>query len=127
MKQSLAVAIFAVTSLALLVCSAGFAQQTTNTMPTGMAFTYTTPQQGSYVGGTVKNAPYSAKLTNESTRTLADGTHITTKSVIVTYRDSAGRTRTEVNDELATINDPVGGATYRLNIKQQTASTIRIM
>ncbi|HEV3220339.1 MAG TPA: hypothetical protein VGZ48_11250 [Candidatus Acidoferrales bacterium] len=131
MKRSLAVSAFAVTAVALLVCGAGFAQQPPpNSPPISLSFVGPAGgfgQEASFMSEAVKNAPYSAKQTRQTTQTLGDGTHITTSSTTNVYRDSSGRTRTEVNDEIATINDPVGGATYRLNMKQQTASTIRLM
>jgi hypothetical protein len=131
MKRSLAVSAFAVTAVALLVCGAGFAQQSPpNSPPISLSFVGPAGgfgQEASFMSEAVKNAPYSAKQTRQTTQTLGDGTHITTSSTTNVYRDSSGRTRTEVNDEIATINDPVGGATYRLNMKQQTASTIRLM
>jgi hypothetical protein len=129
MKRSLAV-----TAAALLVCGAAFAQQQESKQPTATGWSYSMPagampQQGGFinVSGTVKNAPYSAKQTHERTQTLADGTHITVNTVSNVYRDSSGRTRTEANEEIATINDPVNGAIYRLNMKAQTATTIKVM
>src|ERR1017187_10169180 len=44
-------------------------------------------------GAVVKGASYSATITNESVKTLADGTHITQSSTGTTARDSQGRTR----------------------------------
>ncbi|MFZ0819003.1 MAG: hypothetical protein WAM91_02970 [Candidatus Acidiferrales bacterium] len=120
MKRSLALI-----AVALLVCAAGHAQQATGgwvVMPDGA-----TPQQAGIMGKIVKNSPYSAKQVHERTQTLSDGTHINTTTTTTVCRDSSGRTRTEVNDEIATIVDPVNGATYRLNMKAQTATTIRTM
>ncbi len=123
--------LLAVTALALLFCGASFAQQSSTSTSdlAGAAYKLAVAQQAGFVNvnRVVKNAPYSAKQVHETTQTLADGTHIATTSTVTHYRDSSGRTRTEVNDEIATINDPVGGAIYRLNMKAQTASTIRIM
>jgi hypothetical protein len=127
-----------VTALALSVCGATFAQQQTQASKeqTATGFSYTIAggagsQEFSYMGRSVKNAPYTAKQTHESTQTLSDGTRITNKSVTTLYRDSAGRTRTDASDESVTIFDPVAGATYRLNPKAQTArvvqSTVGIM
>jgi hypothetical protein len=121
-----------VTAAALLVCAAGFAQQQESKVQAGGTFTYNlsagaTPQQTAFISKSVKNSPYSAKQVHERTQTLSDGTHITTKTTTTMYRDSSGRTRTEVNDEMATINDPVAGAAYRLNMKAQTSTTIRVM
>jgi hypothetical protein len=124
MKRSLA--LFAV---ALLICAVAYAQQLEIkqqgaggwvAMPAGV-----TPQQAGIMAKIVKNAPYSAKQIHERTQTLSDGTHISTTTTTTIYRDSSGRTRTEVNDEIVTIVDPIAGATYRLNTKAQTVSTIR--
>src|SRR5262245_30937674 len=43
----------------------------------------------------VKNAPYTATAITESTQTLADGTHIASKTSAFLARDSQGRTRRE--------------------------------
>jgi hypothetical protein len=127
MKRSIAVTASGLAALALLVCGASFAQQPPSNPP-AITFSYIGgAQEASFVSDVVKNAPYSATQTRQTTQTLADGTHITNNSTTIMYRDSAGRTRAEMNGEIATINDPVGGATYRLDLKSQTASTIRIM
>ncbi|MGH8854142.1 MAG: hypothetical protein ACREWI_07665, partial [Telluria sp.] len=67
----------------------------------------------------VKNAPYSAEMVSERVQTLGDGNQITRKTTSMSYRDSAGRTRTEVrNDEgdvvSVSIHDPVDGVRYVL-------------
>jgi len=72
--------------------------------------------------------PYSAVRETETVQTLSDGTHIVTKSLTRTYRDSQGRTRNEVSPppQLAAatgsqepmqiiITDPVEGVRYILN------------
>ena len=46
-------------------------------------------------GGLVKNAPYSAQATTETTQRLADGNRISRKTTANLYRDSEGRTRRE--------------------------------
>lgn len=127
MKRLIAVVASGLTALALLVCGASSAQQPPSNPP-ALTFSYVAGgvQEASFVRDVVKNAPYSATQTRQSTQTLADGTHITNNSTTIVYRDSAGRTRTEVNGEIATIYDPVAGATYRLNMKSQTASTIQL-
>src|SRR5260370_28435308 len=43
----------------------------------------------------IKNAPYTATATTESTQTLADGNRIVNKSSAFLARDSQGRTRRE--------------------------------
>jgi uncharacterized protein YdeI (BOF family) len=120
MKRSL-VAIAA----ALLISAAVFAQQLEVKQQVAGWTSMAAPQQAGFMAKVVKNAPYSAKQVHEHTQTLADGTHISTTTTTTIYRDSSGRTRTEVNDEIVTIVDPIVGATYRLNTKAQTVSTIR--
>ncbi len=77
--------------------------------------------------------PYSAVRESETVQTLSDGTHITRKSHTRLYRDSQGRTRTEMfmaegpnasNDEPTqiVINDPVEGANYFLNPRNHTGT-----
>ncbi len=85
-------------------------------------------------GRLVKNAPYSADITSETTQTLADGNSIRQSTTVKFYRDSEGRTRSEqsVNlnglaananlPHLVFINDPVAGMTYALNTKDRTAT-----
>ena len=80
----------------------------------------------------VKNAPFSADVTLESSRTLADGNHIRQTINSKVYRDSEGRTRREqaVNlnglapdanmQQMVFINDPVAGVSYSLNAKERT-------
>lgn len=74
----------------------------------------------------VKNAPYSAEMVSERTQTLSDGNQIVRKTSSMSYRDSAGRTRTEVRGEdgelrLVTIHDPVEGVRYVLRPRDKTA------
>jgi hypothetical protein len=82
----------------------------------------------------VKNAPFSADVTIESSRTLADGNHIRQTVNARVYRDGEGRTRREqaVNlnglapdanmQQMVFINDPVAGVSYSLNAKQRTGT-----
>src|ERR1039457_5467941 len=82
----------------------------------------------------VKNAPFSADVTIESSRTLADGNHIRQTVNSKVYRDSEGRTRREqaVNlnglapdanmQQMVFINDPVAGVSYSLNAKERTGT-----
>ena len=117
--------LLAIFTLGLLLCAAGYAQDlqpriaapNVNIVPIG--------QVGAAFISTVKNAPYSATEVFEHTQTLADGTHITRKATTVLYRDSMGRTRTETENGLVTISDPIGGATYRLDPKTQTFRKIQ--
>jgi hypothetical protein len=85
-------------------------------------------------GAPVKNAPFSADVTNEHVQTLPDGNHIRSTNTGKIYRDAAGRTRRETTLNLvgpwstqgekqthALINDPVGGVAFDLDLEQKTA------
>jgi len=77
--------------------------------------------------GIVKNAPYSAEAVSESMQRLADGNQIVTRSSSMQYRDTAGRTRTEVRGDdgalrTITISDPVAGVRWIMNPARKTAS-----
>lgn len=89
-------------------------------------------------GKTVTNAPFTATVSTETTRTLADGNKID-ETVSGTFaRDSQGRTRREMTLPgalLATatggstphavfINDPVGGTSYILHPNSKTADQV---
>jgi hypothetical protein len=69
-------------------------------------------------GPTVKSAPYSSQVVNETVQTLADGNHIKSGSSSMVYRDSQGRERREETRKGAVsgifITDPVEGASYML-------------
>lgn len=78
----------------------------------------------------VKNAPYSAEMVSERTHTLGDGNQIVRKTSAMSYRDSAGRTRTEVRNEhgdvvTVTIHDPVEGVRYILRPRDKSAIKLR--
>ncbi|CAN7592776.1 hypothetical protein [Massilia sp. LjRoot122] len=78
----------------------------------------------------VKNAPYSAEMVSERIQTLGDGNQIVRKTSTMSYRDSAGRTRTDVRNEdgavsLVTIHDPVEGVRYVLRPHDKTALKIK--
>ena len=80
-------------------------------------------------GKIVKNAPYSAELVSERTQTLGDGNQIVNKTVSMSYRDSAGRTRTETRTAdgevySVMINDPVAGVRYHLRPRDKRATKI---
>jgi hypothetical protein len=82
----------------------------------------------------VKNAPFSADVTIESSQTLADGNRIRRTVNARVYRDGEGRTRREqaVNlnglapdanmQQMVFINDPVAGVSYSLNAKERTGT-----
>lgn len=86
-------------------------------------------------GAVVKNAPFSAVVTTESSMVLQDGNHIRQISTQHVYRDGEGRTRREQsldnvgglanNTNLPTvvfIYDPVAGVNYALNPSSKTAN-----
>jgi hypothetical protein len=88
-----------------------------------------------YNSGGSSALPYSAIRENETVRTLSDGTHIVTKSQTRMYRDSQGRTRTEVfpppeiasatgsqEPMIITIMDPVEGVQYSLNPRNHSGT-----
>lgn len=81
--------------------------------------------------GVVKNAPYSGEAVTERLQQLSDGNQIVNKSSALQYRDSAGRTRTEVRDDdgrvrTVTISNPVDGARWVLSPEHKTATRIDI-
>ncbi|MES3023382.1 MAG: hypothetical protein V4857_17600 [Pseudomonadota bacterium] len=76
----------------------------------------------------VKNAPYSAEVVSERVQNLPDGNQISNKTTSMSYRDSAGRTRTEMRDKdgevrAVTISDPAGG-TLLLRPKDKSATRL---
>jgi hypothetical protein len=86
-------------------------------------------------GAVVKNAPFSADVTTETTMVLQDGNHLRQTSKLRLYRDSEGRTRREQSlnnlgglasntnlPPVVFINDPVAGVNYALNPSAKTAS-----
>ena len=75
---------------------------------------------GAVMNSAVKGAPYSAVEISETTQVLGDGTRIHNETQVSVYRDSEGRIRREMPDEV-TIWDPVANASYTLNPKEQTA------
>lgn len=81
------------------------------------------------LGKVVKNAPYTAEAVSERVQTLSDGNQITSTQTSINYRDSAGRTRQEIQNakgELVTIriHDPVEAVSYVLNVRQKTAVSL---
>ena len=86
-------------------------------------------------GRVVKNAPYSAEIVTETTQALPDGNRIKQSSTVRVYRDSEGRTRREQSlnnlnglapnsslPQVAFIHDPVGSASYALDLTKRTAT-----
>lgn len=82
-------------------------------------------------GAVVKNAPFSAVVTTETSLVLQDGNHIRQTSTLRLYRDSEGRTRREqslnnvggaAGDSVIFINDPAAGVNYALNPSSKTAT-----
>ena len=82
--------------------------------------------------------PFSAVIENETTRTLADGTHIQNTFKVLVYRDSWGRIRwksyapTPVGKDapespnFIQIFDPVAGLKYWLTPQNKTATRTRV-
>jgi hypothetical protein len=98
----------------------------------GRGFIVRTPEPGSagqfrfnWQGDTVKGAPYSAEVINESTQTLADGNRIVRRSTSRVYRDAEGRVRREEDQLLGspaiTITDPVAGTSVSLDTEHRIA------
>ena len=87
---------------------------------------------GGMIGGLqIKNAPYSAEVISERTQTLPDGNQITKRNSQLSFRDSAGRTRTEMRDdngETRSINifDAVEGHRFVLVPKTKVANKMTI-
>ena len=80
------------------------------------------------VGGVmsnVKNAPYRADQITETTQTLGDGTRIHNEHQVTLYRDSQGRVRREMPEEIS-IMDPNSGVSYILNTKNMTARKMQV-
>ena len=85
----------------------------------------------------IKNAPYSAQATTETTQTLADGNRIVRKNSSSIYRDSEGRTRHDQSlgsigpwaaagepKQTSFINDPVNRVHYVLDPRSRIARKI---
>ncbi len=81
--------------------------------------------QANMIGVHTTGNPYSAKSVLEKTQTLLDGNRIVQKTAAKHFRDSEGRERTElVNDligPIAVISDPVAKKTWTLNTQNHTA------
>ena len=82
-------------------------------------------------GKPVAGSPYSAEQITEHVQTLADGNRIVNTTTTHLYRDSQGRTRTEVSfpnagdsgdsGKMITIDDVIAGAVYNLQPGTKTA------
>src|SRR5215510_1781506 len=74
---------------------------------------------------TVKGAPYSAEVVNQSIQTLSDGNRIVRSTTSRVYRDSEGRVRREEDRPSGspgiTITDPVAGNSWVLNVDNRSA------
>lgn len=87
----------------------------------------------------VTGAPYSATMTDETTQTLSDGTHITQTTTGTVARDSEGRTRQDAPlpsfgnlsatnaPHLVFIQDPVAQVSYTLDLTNKTAQKMTAM
>lgn len=136
--------LFAMTGIVLLVSSGAFAQDV------GIAREKRQQEEAAAVlkkqlaeaqmrvpiENLIKGAPYSADVITESSQALADGNHISQKSIGHVYRDGEGRTRREqgspasvqvgnagVTLETNTISivDPVAGYSYSLDAERKVA------
>jgi len=86
------------------------------------------------IGPAVTGVPYSAEQVTDTVQTLADGTHIRqNQRTMIMYRDSAGRTRTEMpafgpsmsdGAKIVRIVDVVGGYEYTLDDQNKIAHRI---
>src|SRR5215467_6892277 len=74
---------------------------------------------------TVKGAPYSADVINQSIQTLSDGNRIVRSTTSHVYRDSEGRVRREEDRPSGspgvTITDPASGKSWMLDVDNRTA------
>lgn len=98
-------------------------------MSKALSEAFTPATSSMVISRNVKNAPYSAEVITERTQNLPDGNQITKRSTQMTYRDSAGRTRTEVRDDQGalrsiSIHDPVDGIRLMLNPATKSATKI---
>jgi hypothetical protein len=93
---------------------------------------------GEVPGAVVADKPYAADSVTESTQVLADGNRITARNEARFARDSKGRTRREQTLRgfgpasgtrepitIVSINDPVAGVSYSLDVVARTAQPSR--
>jgi hypothetical protein len=93
-----------------------------------------TSSAGAFTGGPpgLKGVPYSADVINETTRVLADGNRIHQETHGRQFRDSQGRTRSEIQFPMmpgpeipfqnVSITDPVQGVFINLDSRSKTAT-----
>jgi hypothetical protein len=93
---------------------------------------------GEFERGSVRGAPYSATITNESIQTLADGNRIVQTSSGTTARDAQGRTRQDTAlpaignlaadnvPRLVFLQDPIAQTSYTLNLSEKTAQKMPV-
>jgi hypothetical protein len=86
----------------------------------------------------VTGAPYSATMTNETTQTLGDGTHIVQKTNGSVARDSEGRTRQDAPlptignlsaanaPHIVFLQDPVAQVSYTLDLTNKIAQKMTV-
>ena len=95
--------------------------------------------EGLHGNKVVKNAPFSATASTETSQTLQDGTTIHRTSSSNLYRDSQGRSRSEVTlsgfgplqasgttHTMVTIADPVAGSRYVLDAEHKVAHQMQM-
>jgi hypothetical protein len=94
--------------------------------------------EAGFAGKTVAGAPFTASISTQVTRTLADGNRIEQNTSGTFARDSEGRTRRDITlpaiglwsdsgqaaPHVVFINDPVAGTAYIVNLDQKTAHAI---
>jgi hypothetical protein len=93
---------------------------------------------GAFERASVRGAPYSATITNESIQTLADGNRIVQTSSGTTARDAQGRTRQDTAlpaignlaadnvPRLVFLQDPIAQTSYTLNLSEKTAQKMPV-
>src|SRR5579863_1317353 len=139
--RSLATSIIALALVTTAEPHASFAQTTNVTTRPAVNPAPSGGVMGALIGGplgigplwgrAIPGKPYSAETVQERSQTLADGTHINQTTQSRGYRDSQGRTRSEGLPALllegghaipfVTINDPVAGVRYVLDMQRQVA------
>jgi hypothetical protein len=95
--------------------------------------------EGLHGNKVVKGAPFSATAATETTQTLQDGTAIHRSTTSALYRDSQGRSRSEVTlsgfgplqasgkpHTMITIADPVAGSRFMLDAEHKVAHQMQM-